>query len=177
MVCGDVKILLSRYQDNELGQPLRESIALHIQGCDSCAAEYRELADVTARVKQLREVDTGPYFTAQLMGKILTTEEQRQAARWWARLPLPLSPLPVRLVYSFVFIIFLVLGILVSNGTLIDLNPGAGNNQQQETAMVKLLVESQDLGLINVQDQSLALLVSGNNGNNGNNGNGEHDEE
>jgi anti-sigma factor RsiW len=162
MACGDVKALLSQYQDNELAPVIRERIEAHIQVCEFCQQELLELQGLTARVKQLPEVETGPYFTARVMGGVIEKEKEMKRARWLAWLPLPSSPSMARALYSIVFIVFLVLGILVNSSWIVDLNSETRQNQQQETMMVNLLVESQGLSLINVQDKTFALLVNGN---------------
>ncbi|UCH94046.1 MAG: zf-HC2 domain-containing protein [Candidatus Aminicenantes bacterium] len=163
MACKDVKTFLSKYQDNELDPGVRANIDAHLQACESCQKELLLLEEVTLRVKQLPEVETGPYFTARVMGKVM--EKEKEKSPWLAWLPLPSSPSLSRLVYSFVFIIFLVLGVLANSSSYTSISPLNGDNrksQQQELYMVKLLVESQDLSLINVQDKTFALLVNGN---------------
>ena len=151
-VCDDVRVLLSRCQDREL-DPVREAaIEAHLQTCASCRREWLLLNRLTARVKQLPGVDPGPYFTARVMGKILEKE----------KVP-PLSDLLARWLYSIVFIVFLVLGIFVSSGfSLFHSREGAGEIHSQQEIMVGLLVESQALSLLNVQDATVALLVTGN---------------
>lgn len=170
MVCDEVKALLSRYQDNEPDPAVRAQIDTHLQACETCQKELLQLKEVTTRVKQLPEVETGPYFTAQVMGKVMEKEKEKKS-RWVAWFPLPsLSPSLSRVIYTIVFIFFLLLGVLVNMDTI---SPGSdvsasgdiGQEQQQELQMVRVLVESQDLSLINVQDKTLAMLYNGNGGN------------
>jgi predicted anti-sigma-YlaC factor YlaD len=152
MRCDDFRVLLSRCQDREL-DPMREAaLEAHLQSCAPCREERLLLNRLTARVKQLPGVDPGSSFTARVMGKIMENE----------KVP-PLSDLLARWLYSIVFIVFLVLGIFVSSGfSLFHLRDRVGQNQSQQESMVKLLVESQDLSLLNVQDATVALLVTGN---------------
>jgi len=161
MECKEVKALLNRYQDNELSPPVREKVCTHLQYCTSCQKDFLKLVEVTVRLKHSPEVETGPFFTGQVMGKILDKEKQLQKSHWWARIALPASIRLSRLVYSLVIIIFLLLGVLSSNGSFKNLNNESPVNHPQETSLVKLLTESQGLSLVNVQDKSLALLVNG----------------
>lgn len=167
MVCNAANALLSRYQDNELDPATRAQIDTHLQTCESCQKELLRLKEITARVKQLPEVEAGPYFTAQVMGKVMEKEKQ---SRWLAWFRLPSSPSLSKAIYTIVCIIFLLLGILVnmntgSPGSDFAASGDTGQDQQQEQQMVRVLVESQDLSLINVQDNTLAMLYNGNGGN------------
>lgn len=166
-VCDDTAAYLSRYQDNELDPVTRAQIDTHLQVCEACQKELLQLQAVTTRVKQLPEVEAGPYFTAQVMGKVMEKEKAGKS-RWLQWFPLPSAPSLLKVVYTAVFIIFLLLGVLVNMNTG---SPGASfpagggsEPEQQEQQMVRLLVESQDLNLINVQDTTLAMLFNGNGG-------------
>jgi predicted anti-sigma-YlaC factor YlaD len=156
MVCDDFKALLSRCQDKEL-DPVREAaLEAHLKGCESCSREWLQLNRLTGRIKQLPEIDTGPYFTQRVMGRILEKEQVPS-----------LSASLVRWIYSMVFLAFLVLGVLANSGlSLFHLQDRPGQNQSQEEMLVTLLVESQDLSLLNVQDTTVALLEKGNGENN-----------
>ena len=169
MVCDDANVFLSRYQDNELDPATRAQIDTHLQACETCQQELLQLNAVTTRVKQLPEVEAGPYFTAQVMGKVMEKEKEKKS-RWWAWIPLPSSPSLSKAIYTIVCIVFLLLGILVNMNTgspVSDFTSSSDGGQglQQEQQMVRLLVESQDLSLINVQDNTLAMLYNGNGGN------------
>jgi len=167
MMCDEVSAYLSRYQDNELDPAARAQIDTHLQACAACREKLLQLEAVTTRVKQLPVVEAGPYFTTQVMGKIM---EKEKKSRWLAWLPLPSSsPSLLKAVYTVVFIIFLLLGVWVNmkTGSPASNFPGSGDtgqDRQQELQMVRVLVESQDLSLINVQDKTLAMLYNGNGG-------------
>jgi len=160
--CKDVNALLSKYQDNELAPAGREKIDAHLMKCGTCQQELALLEQVTAGVRQLPEAEIAPHFTPLVMAKV--KQKQEEKSRWFGWLTLP------SVVYSFIFIIFLALGFLV-DGRLTDgplnLNRDAGQDQySQEVYMAQLLTESQNLGLINIQDKTMELLVN-------NTGNGE----
>ena len=160
--CKDVNALLSKYQDNELAPAAREKIDAHLIKWDTCQQELALLEQVTARVKQLPEAETAPNFTPLVMAKV--NQKQEEKSRWfgWLR--------PPSLVYSFIFIIFLGLGFLANDrltDSLQHLNGDARQHQYgQEVYMTQLLTESQNLGLINIQDKTMELLIN-------NTGNGE----
>jgi len=168
MVCKDANAFLSRYQDNEPDPVTRTKIDTHLQACENCQKELLRLKEITARVKQLPEVEAGPYFTSQVMGKVMEKEKEKKS-RWSAWFPLPSSPSVSKAIYTIVCIVFLLLGIFVnmnSGSPVSDFTASgdSGEGQQQEQQMVRLLVESQDLSLINVQDNTLAMLYNGNGG-------------
>ena len=167
MMCNEANTYLSRYQDNELDPAARAQIDTHLQACAACREELLQLEAVTTRVKQLPVVEAGPYFTTQVMGKIM---EKEKKSRWLAWFPLPSSsPSFLKAVYTVVFIIFLLLGVWVNmkTGSPASNFPASGDTEQdrqQELQMVRVLVESQDLSLINVQDKTFAMLYNGNGG-------------
>lgn len=167
MVCDDANTFLSRYQDNELDPVTRTQIDTHLQACENCQKELRRLKEITSMVKQLPEVEAGPYFAAQVMGKVMEKEKKSRRLVWF---PLSSSPLLSKAIYTIVCIIFLLLGILVNMNTgspVSDFTASGdiGQDQQQEQHIVRVLVESQDISLINVQDNTLAMLYNGNGGN------------
>jgi hypothetical protein len=164
MKCGRVEAFLSRYQDNELDRETREIIDGHLLQCSSCSEELNRLRQVTSELKRLRETEVSPNFTARVMGKLKGKESPG-----WFGLAFP------SFVYPVIFLIFLGLGLLVN---IINLdNPYspvkvAVEQTQPEiyTTMTRVLEESQDIRLISVQEQTMALLVNGNGNGNGNGG-------
>lgn len=144
--CEETMFYLSRYQDGELDKPLREQVKAHLAQCPDCRQELQRLEQVTADIKHLPEVEAPLNFTAQVMAKVKEKEKPR-----WLVLP--------RLVYSFVFIIFCLLGFL--------LNPNLKSPRQKPVKQVivsdysTLLVESQHLNLIEVQAKTLEMLYNG----------------
>jgi predicted anti-sigma-YlaC factor YlaD len=149
VACDAVTALLSRYQDNELDRDMQEKISSHLRECDACRKELESLEQVTHQVKQLPEVEPALNFTAVVIGKIIEKEEEKTR---WFKLP--------SLAYSFVFILFLLLGVWF-NSSLGDINGAPGKNQT-ETYMAQLLTESQNLHLINIQENAMELLDTGN---------------
>jgi anti-sigma factor RsiW len=107
MMSDKATAYLSRYQDNELDPAARAQVDTHLRACAACREELLQLKAVTTRVQHLPVVETGPYFTAQVMGKIMEKEKEKKS-RWLAWLPLPSSsPSFLKAVYTVVFIIFL----------------------------------------------------------------------
>jgi anti-sigma factor RsiW len=137
---------LSRYQDGELDKPPRERVKAHLAQCPDCRQELQLLEQVTADIKHLPGVEAPLNFTAQVMAAVKEKEKPRRLA---------LS----RLVYSFVFIIFCLLGFL--------LNPHLKSPRQKPVKQVtvsdysSLLAESQHLNLIEVQAKTLDMLYNG----------------
>lgn len=150
--CNEIRTNLSRYQDSGPGYELltpqmRDAIVLHLQECTACRSQLEQLQMVTKKVKSLPEVEAAPNFTARVMGR-LQESQQRQ------RFSLP------SWVYSFVFLLFLVLGFFISN-TLEKAGTVEGSVQlQEEMFLAQTLVESQDLRLLMVHDSSVELLTN-----------------
>ena len=143
MKCNEVKLFLSSYQDSELDAKTKAGVRTHLEKCENCRLEYRELETVRLSIKRLREVEPAQNFTSLVMSKVKERERRRRFA------------LP-SLVYSFVFTIVFVLSFLIfanlKNGTAV---------KQEEVYISNLLIESQDLSLINIQDQTFAMLYNG----------------
>lgn len=144
--CKETMFYLSRYQDGELDKPLWERVNAHLEECPNCRQELQLLEQVTTDIKHLPEVEAPLNFTAQVMAKVTEKEKPR-----WLALP--------RLIYSFVFIIFCLLGFL--------LNPNLKSPEQKPVKQVTisdystLLAESQRLNLIEIQDKTLEMLYNG----------------
>ncbi|MCU0288879.1 MAG: hypothetical protein MUF15_21100 [Acidobacteria bacterium] len=99
-----------------------------------------------AGIKNLPGIEPQPNFTAQVMSRIKAKEKPR----WFA--------LPV-LTYSFVFIIFGILGLLLNPLlTLPNPKPKVINASSDYSA---LLVESQELNLIEIQAKTIEMVYNG----------------
>ena len=152
--CSEVTARLSSYQDNELAPLAREKISAHLSECESCRRELALLEQVTAGMNRLPEIDTTPNFTHLIMGKVRQKQEEKSRRFTWVTLP--------AVVYTVIFIVFLGLGFL-ANGPLTDsplhLSPDSVQTPDvQEVHMAHLLTESQNLSLINIQDETMKLL-------------------
>ena len=143
MTCNEVKCRLSSFQDNELDAAAKAAVQAHLDECGDCRREYRELEAVYRGIHKIKEIEPAQNFTSIVMGQI----KQREERRWFA--------LP-SFVYSLIFIIFFFLGILFTA----NLKNGAPP-EQEEMYVSNILIESQDLSLINIQDKTLAMLYSG----------------
>lgn len=144
LICTEIKPYLSRYQDGEADDRLCEQIRRHLETCEACRRELRQMEQVTAGVGRLPGAGAQPGFTAQVMARVL--EKQRKKTRWF-ELP--------SVVYSFVFILVCLLTLLL-NPTLRREKPEPVKINDYST----LLVESQRLNLIEVQDKTLDLLYN-----------------
>lgn len=147
-VCSEIKLLLSAYQDNELEEKAKAEVHSHLMDCGNCQEEFQKLENLYARLKGLKEIEPVPNFTPLVMDKIRLKEQEK--SRWFA--------LP-SLVYSFVFAVFLIIGFWF---TTITTSLDESMKQQEEIYISNLLVESQNLSLINIQDQTIAMLYTNN---------------
>ncbi|MCK4766317.1 MAG: zf-HC2 domain-containing protein [Candidatus Aminicenantes bacterium] len=141
--CNRVKPLLSAYQDNEVGAETKTAVDAHLSACAECSREFGRLENLRREILDLEEVEAPLNFTALVMARVKEKEKS------------PLFALP-KWVYSFVFLIFLVLGLLLAGSF-----KSAAPPVQDEIYISKLLEESRDLSLINVQDNTFAMLYNG----------------
>jgi anti-sigma factor RsiW len=145
VTCKEIRPYLSRYRDSELDTDvqLREKTRSHLAECQDCSRELLLLDEITENVRHLPEVEPAPNFTAQVMARVLEKERNPR----WRLLP--------SLVYSFVFIVFCLLGLM--------LNPSLKKEAPEPVKISDystVLVESQQLSLLEVQDKSLDLVYN-----------------
>lgn len=151
--CNEITSYLSGYQDGELENHLRETVELHLRECPACRQQLLELQLLTDNIKSLPEVETSMNFTACVMSAVLEKEKPRRAF------------LP-SLVYSLVFILFCLLGLLLNP----SLKSPARDDADAEMAAVteavnaidasSLLAESQQLALIKVQNSTFEMIYN-----------------
>jgi len=146
LTCTEIKPYLSRYQDGEADGRLCERIRRHLEDCEACGRELLQMEQVTAGMGRLPDAGAQPGFTAQVMARVL--EKEHMKTRWFA--------LP-SVVYSFVFILVCLLTLLL-NPALKREKPDPVKISDYST----LLVESQRLNLLEVQDKTLDLLYNNN---------------
>lgn len=144
LTCTEIKPYLSRYQDDEADHRLRGRIRRHLEECADCRQELLLLEQVTAGVGNLPGVEAQFNFTAQVMSRVL--EKERTKTRWFILPPV---------VYSVVFILVCLLGLLL-NPTLKTKTPEPVKIVDYST----LLIESQQLSLLEVQDKTFDLLYN-----------------
>ncbi len=146
MTCNEVKPVLSLYQDNELDAKRKSAVRAHLIKCPHCRLEIHRLETIVRDIKNLEEVEPALNFTTLVMGRI----KERETRRWFA--------LP-QFAYSLIFIIFFIIGVFIA------FNLGNGAAPQPDEAYIsRLLEESQQLSLLDIQDNTFALLYSGHNG-------------
>lgn len=148
MTCNEVNAILSLYQDNELDTKKKSAVRAHLKKCVDCRLEYHRLETVVQAVKNLAEVEPALNFTSLVMGRIIAREKRR-----WFAVP--------QFAYSLIFIIFFIIGVFIA------VNLGNGTAQQPEEVYISgFLAESQELSLLDIQDNTFALLYNGHNGGN-----------
>lgn len=147
--CAGTIKALSAYQDGELDPRTAGLVRTHLEQCDSCRREWRTLETIYTGLKARPATVAPEGFTARVMARVKEKPQPRPFA------------LP-RLVYSLVFALFLVLGLWF---TWMSGTPGSSLEAgTEDITLAGLLVDSQDLGLINIQENTLALLVKSPNG-------------
>jgi predicted anti-sigma-YlaC factor YlaD len=140
MNCNEVKLCLSSFQDNELAAGAKARVQAHLDECDNCRIEFLELEKICRGINKLRELEPAQNFTSLVMSQIKEKKNHR------------LFALPT-LAYSLVFILFFFLGLLVTMNLKNVTTP-----DRDEMYVSNILMESQNLGLINIQDNTFAML-------------------
>jgi len=147
---------LSQYQDGELDKPLHEEIEAHLKKCQVCRQELRRLGIVTEDIQRLPEIDAQQNFTAQVMVKVKQKRKHGKKPRWFA--------LPA-MVYTYVFVIFCMLGLIVNPNFKswkqepVGISTLSGNSTL--SGYSTLLSESRYLNLIEVQERTLEMVYNG----------------
>lgn len=151
-----LSLYLSQYQDGELDKRLYEKIEAHLEDCQACRQELRLLGTVTDGIKRLPEIETQQNFTPQVMAKVKQKQKQEEKPRWFA--------LP-SMVYSYVFVIFCLLGLMVNP----NLKPRTQEPVEVSTlsgsatisGYSALLAESRHLNLIEIQEKTIEMVYNG----------------
>lgn len=142
MDCKKIRVLLSSYQDEEVNERDRSEISSHLLKCESCRREFELLESVKSEIKKMGEIEPPQNFTPLIMGKI------REVKRFG------LFSVP-SMVYSFVFIIFFVLGFLIN----VNVDSKSNVEKHKEVYISNLLVKSQNLSLIYIQDKTIDMIT------------------
>ncbi len=113
MKCDKVLKLLSPYQDNELGKDIRDEIANHIKRCNSCEREFEKLNRIYADIKSLEEMEPHENFTINVMSIVKGIKDKWSFGK-------------SVYIYSSVFTLFFILGILLNPFASIGTSREAG---------------------------------------------------
>ena len=79
-----IRARLSAYKDGELNEGLRDQISRHLQMCDACGGEMRELDRIDSLVRGLPEIGVQETFSSAIIAKALAAKAPR---RWKSSLP------------------------------------------------------------------------------------------
>jgi hypothetical protein len=153
--CSQIIPYLNRYRDGEADEGLCQKIQVHLSQCPGCTIELHLLDQVTTAVKNLPSIEPPLNFTAQVMSRIKETEK----TRWFSLRFVP------SLAYSFVFIIFCILGLLLNPQLKIpkiESVPAVNAADYTDSPdYPTFLAESQQLNLIEIQDKTFEMVYNG----------------
>ncbi len=79
MKCSEVKELISRYVDDDLGQDEKEVFTLHVRDCSACRKELEEIQAVHTLFTSAERFVAPHGFTTRVMARL----EERQPSRFW----------------------------------------------------------------------------------------------
>jgi len=139
MNCQKICLLLSPYQDNECDEKTSSEIFNHLQKCKHCRQEYELMEQTKEELNKLSKIEPGIHFTANLMSKL----QQKKKSRFL---------LVPSMIYSFIFIVFFTIGILVNK----DIAP-----EKEEITISQLLLQGQNLNSTLIEGKTFALLNNG----------------
>lgn len=143
MKCHQISTALSRFQDGELSPGEMRLVRSHLNDCTECQREWRHLEQVLDSLNGIKDVKPAPNFTALTMARI---KEQKNHS----------GILLPSLVYSFVFLLFFTLGIIMvqpfSSQKTID---------RKDLTMVQILMEGQELNQFKIQSKTLSWFYNG----------------
>jgi predicted anti-sigma-YlaC factor YlaD len=140
MNCKTVLNQLSSYLDDECKDNTHREINEHLEKCLNCRKEWDLMIRMAEEIRGLPTIVPEKNFTLSIMTKI-------NAQKRIKSLPLP------SIIYSFVFILFFFLGILLFKNT----GPSATQEIRNPT-MVQLLMESQQLNKLAIEEKTKQLL-------------------
>lgn len=139
MTCQKKRKWVSVFLDGELSEKRQKKLDSHLQECRSCRTELAELRQLQDDLALLPGREVPPYFAASVMGKIQPVQK------------VGIFNLP-SLVYSLVFLLFFALGFVLSS----RVHNGSEAVPSQEMYS-RILVESQDLNLVALDGEMLAM--------------------
>lgn len=140
MKCDQVLSVLSRFQDGECDEKESLRILSHLDECKCCQEELTRMGQILELMNGMEEVKPTPNFTAKTMARV---KEYRTSS---------FMPLP-SLVYSFVFVLFFLLGLILSQ----PFETGKAD-EKREMTVVQILMESQNLNQFTAQDKTINWL-------------------
>ncbi len=141
MNCKKACRLLSACQDGELAPKTKREVETHLQGCRACRAEWQGMQGVVAGLRALPAPDVDPFFPARVMAGL-------PAARRGEFRLLPAAA------YALVFLAIFIGGFFLQ----LTSDRGAALAQPRAATFSSVLLENQDLGLLAIHDQTLALF-------------------
>ncbi len=141
MNCKKVFRLLSVCQDGELDAVLEQQVESHLRDCQHCRSEWQGLQELVGSLQCLPPPASDPYFPARVMAGL-------PAARAGKLRLLP------AIAYALVFLTIFLSGFLLQ----LSYNNTVGAEKPQAVTFTAVLLENQDLGLLAVHDNTLALF-------------------
>lgn len=143
MKCDRVIPLLNRFQDGECHPETASAINDHLKRCDRCRREFLRIDQIISEIQEIKAVTPSSHFTARVMGNLPVQKPAH-------RIPAP------AFIYSAVFILFFVLGLLVT----VPLNT-VKQMENREITLVELLMKSQNLNHFDTHQRAIDLIRTG----------------
>jgi len=79
MKCSEVKELISRYVDDDLGPDEREAFTLHVRDCAGCRTELEEIQVLDTLFASAERFTAPPGFATRVLAHL---EEQQRSTFW-----------------------------------------------------------------------------------------------
>jgi len=141
MNCQNASRWLSAFQDGELAPPLAQEAARHLQDCRACRAEWQGLQEVVGNLRFLPPPAIDPFFPSRVMAGLSGQPTGK------------LRLLPAA-GYALVFATIFLAGFLLQTA-------GSGQASAEPlpaSTFSAVLLETRDLGLMAVHEDTLKLF-------------------
>lgn len=125
MNCTGIAKLLSSYQDNELKGDLRLNVEEHLSVCEYCRTELKELAGISRDIAEIRDIEPGKNFTAEVMSAVKELKERKFSGK-------------PAYVYTFIFTLFFIFGVLIG-----PYSPGGNSENIVRPELSSVLLDGQ----------------------------------
>ena len=144
MNCKKVLLRLSAFQDGELALRQSQELESHLENCAPCRAELNALNQLVFTLRRRTPTAAGPGFSSRIMAGLRRRPETK-----FRLLP--------SLAYTLALLVIFISGFLLE----MSANGQPGTAKQTAVTFSSVLAESRDLGLLAVQDSTLALFNGG----------------
>ena len=138
MKCSEIIRELSAYQDNELSLTETHLIKKHLNSCDECNLEYRDLTSLRKKYSLIPDISTTKNLTVRIMAQI---NQEEQAP----------SKLLNLVLYGFLLLILIGFGFLFQANIPI-LNQSNHLDYIKDQPLISMVINKENTSIINFSE-------------------------